>query len=499
MKLTLPTLISFIAAMLSMASTGMGQMAPPYPTQPPAYGYPSGYPVMQTAGIDPTGTSIMAQPVPQPVAPPSSDYTTVPTATMMAPNSYVGGYTAGCDTGCYVGCDDPGCAGDCGSGKGGLFSGGGLFGGRNGGGGGLGSGGFGKRVWGGSEYLLMWHKQRTLPALVTTSPQLTPDNVAGVLGEATTNVLFGNQEISDDSVNGIRSTFGLWLDDARSMGVGFRYFDMDSQDIGYNAQSNGDPILARPFFNSDPGVNAEDSLLVAYPGISTGGVNVTSQTDVGGFDAFARYNLFCGYGNRIDFIGGYQHTEVDDVITVRHNITSVDGFTHGPVGTTINSQDRYVARNEFDGGSIGFLSEANDGRLTWSLLSKIAFGNMRQAYTIDGFTRTVVPAAGAAANLHGLLNLPSYNGTYERDEFSIVPEVTVKVAFAVTQSIQVSVGYNLMYWSDIVLANQAIDTTVNPTQVTGGLVGQAAPTFTTFPDSHSFWTQGLSFGGSITF
>ena len=491
MKLTLPTLISFVAAMICMASTGLGQMAPPYPMQPPAYGYPNnGYPVMQAAGTQPAGTSIMAQPVPQPVIPPSD-------ASVPAPNTYVAGYSNGYDAGCYVGCDDPGCASDCGSGKGGLFSGGGLFGGRNGGG--LGSGGIGNRVWGGTEYLLFWHKHRTLPTLVTTSPQLTPDPVAGVLGQATTSVLFGNQEISDDAVNGVRSTFGLWLDDAKSIGIGLRYFDMESQDVGYANQSNGDPILARPFFNSDPGVNAEDALLVAYPGISTGGVNITSQTDVGGFDAFARYNLFCGYGNRIDFIGGYQHTEVDDVITVRHNITSVDGFTHGPVDTTINSQDRYVARNEFDGGSIGLLSEANDGRLTWSLLSKIAFGNMRQAYTIDGFTRTVVPAAGSAANLHGHLNLPSYNGTYERDEFSIVPEVTVKVAFDVTQSIQVSVGYNLIYWSDVVMANQAIDTTINPTQVTGGLVGQAAPTFTNFPDSHSFWTQGLSFGGSVKF
>jgi hypothetical protein len=354
------------------------------------------------------------------------------------------------------------------------------------------------RVWGSTEYLLMWHKNRTLPILATTSPQGTPDTLAGVLGQPTTNVLFGNQEISDEVVTGIRSTFGIWADDAQSIGLGVRYFDLDNQDVAFNAQSNGNPILARPFFNADLLVNDEDALLVAYPGVSRGAINATSETDVNGVEVFARYKLFCGYGNRIDFIGGYQHTEVDDVIHVRHNLVSVDGFTHGPVGTRIQTQDRYEATNEFNGGEIGFLSEANDGRLTWSLLSKIAFGNMRQGFDVSGFSRTTVPGAGSAAAGNGLLNLPSNIGTYERDEFAYVPELNVNVAYSVTSSIQVSIGYNLIYWSDIVLANQAIDTTINPTQVTGGLVGPNAPTFT-FPESHSFWTQGLSFGGSIRF
>ena len=501
MKLNVRTISIILAAALGAVRPGVAQQAYPYQFQAQAYqqhaGYPSGYHVAQVAGAQPLGPteSVMAQPItPQSApgttgAPPMANsapaYTVTPAPAMQYSSAY--------------GCDDPGCfAGDCGAScgsNGGLFSGCGLL-----GGGGCGSSGLlsGGRVWGGLEYLLFWHKNRTLPTFATTSPQGTPSAIAGVLGQPTTSVLFANEEISDEVATGFRTTVGFWLDSDRCFGFGLRYFDMDDQTVGYNAQSDGDPILARPFFNSDPGENAEDALLVAFPGIATGGINATSVTDIDGFDAFGRYKLFCGYGNRIDAIVGYQHTEIDDAIRIRHNITSVNGFTHGPVGTEIQSQDRYQTSNEFDGGEIGFLSEACDGRLTWSLLTKIAFGNMRQGYTIDGSTRTTVPGAGSAAFPYGLLNLPSNSGSYERDEFAIVPELNVSVAFAVTKSFHLTLGYNFIYWSDVVMANQAIDTTINPTQVTGGLVGPADPTFI-FPESQSFWTQGLSLGGTVMF
>jgi hypothetical protein len=268
---------------------------------------------------------------------------------------------------------------------------------------------------------------------------------------------------------------------------------LDGQGDSFAAGSTGNPILARPFFNADPGVNAQDSLLVAYPGVSQGGIDALSEIDVSGFDVFGRYLLYAGYCNRIDFIGGYHFTEIEDTLRVRHNIVSVDGITHGPVGTTIDTVDRFIADNEFNGGSIGFISEAEDGRLTWSLLTKISFGNMRQRLTVDGQTTTTVPGAGSATSNFGLLTMPSNIGVFERDEFAYVPELSVGVGYNLHSLLRVSVGYNVIYWSDVAYAGEAVDTTINPTQTTGGLVGEARPAFR-FPDSRSFWTQGLSFG-----
>ncbi|MCE9524663.1 MAG: BBP7 family outer membrane beta-barrel protein, partial [Planctomycetales bacterium] len=45
------------------------------------------------------------------------------------------------------------------------------------------------------EYLMWWGRGQNIPALVTTSPNGTPQNEAGVLGFPNTTTLFGNQGI----------------------------------------------------------------------------------------------------------------------------------------------------------------------------------------------------------------------------------------------------------------------------------------------------------------
>ena len=487
----------------------------PYPGAYPAY-----YPVMQAQGTSPVpsgtytpthvgsgavagapiGSSIVSGDVTAPVP----NYTGQP---MGLPVTDFGGCTSSADCNSCSPCNSCGGA-SCGCGCGnGLFGSGSLF----GSGGLLGCGLLGgngnvcrpSRIWGGAEYLLWWTKERTLPVLVTTSPDGTPVQdagtpVAGALGQPTTAILFGGEEVGDEEENGFRATAGIWLDSNQTFGLGGRYFELDTQQFQFQGASNGNPILARPFFNLDPLVNAQDALLVAYPGISTGGINATSSTDLVGYDVFARYLIYAGYCNRIDFIAGYHRTELDNTILVQHDITSVDGVTHGPVGTNIQSFDEWSTYNEFNGGEIGILSEAGDGRLTWSLLTKISFGNMKQHVNVNGGTVVTDVANNVAANPYGLLNLPSNIGSYERDEFAIVPELNVGVAYSLSSQLQLTVGYSLIYWSDIVLANEAVDTVVNPTQVNGGLVGPNGPIFT-FPESESFWVQGLNFGLNFRF
>lgn len=468
------------------AAPGYGSNQPVHPS---AY-YPGtvGSGNMPTVGMAPAQMPPMAMPASALIgAPPSPEYYGPSNVATVSCETGLCG-DSGCATGCSD-CGDSSCGG-CGVGRGilggGLFAGSGLFG-----------SGDGicrpSRIWGGVEYLMWWHKERSLPHLVTTSPATGAAATAGVLGQTGTRTLFGNQAIGqDDEETGYRVTGGFWLDANQTVGIGGSYAELDTQVDNYSNASLGNPVLARPFFNLDPGVNAEDALLVAFPGVSEGGINAQSSLDVYSADVFLRYLLYSGYCNRIDVIAGYHRTEIEDDLLISHNITSVDGTTHGPVGAVINSYDRYTVDNSFDGGEIGLRSQANDGRLTWSLLTKISFGNMRQRVTIDGSTTTTLGAASATNN-YGLLTLPSNIGAYERDEFSIVPELNVGVAYNLNSSLSASVGYSVIYWSDIYYAHQVIDTTINPTQVTGGLVGTNAPVFS-WADSKSFWTQGLTFG-----
>jgi len=353
------------------------------------------------------------------------------------------------------------------------------------------------RIWADAEYLLWWNKERFVPALATTSPVGTAQAVAGRLGLPTTSVLYGDGLIGGDAQSGYRGSLGFWLDHGQTIGLGARFFYMGDENDGFTASSNGNPILARPFFNADPLVLAEDALLVAFPGISTGTINIVATNVAKGGDLYLRKLLLSGYCNRLDLIGGYQHTELDDAVWVGHSLVSQDPGGAVPVGTLIDSQDRFKTENQFDGGFIGLMTEAEDGRLTWRMLTKIAFGNMKQSYSVSGSTATTVPGGPAAGANNGLLTWPTNIGFADRNTFAIVPELNVSVGYKLTRNVQLTTGYSFIYWSKVVLAGDIIDTTINPTQLPGPLVGAARPTVSLFDDD--FWYHGISAGVNVRF
>ncbi len=56
--------------------------------------------------------------------------------------------------------------------------------------------------WGSFEFLLWWRKSQDLPPLVTTSPEGTAADVAGVLGEPDTQVLYPTEAQNGDARRG---------------------------------------------------------------------------------------------------------------------------------------------------------------------------------------------------------------------------------------------------------------------------------------------------------
>ena len=345
------------------------------------------------------------------------------------------------------------------------------------------------RIWGGLEYLYWWNTNRTVPALATTSVTGTPSNEAGVIGQSGTSVLFGG-DYGEDPESGLRGTLGFWFNSHQTFGIYARGFQLGGEDINFHAASNGDTILARPFFNIETGL--EDSLVVAYPGASRGTIDILTENEVTGFEVLLRSMLYYGECNRIDFVGGYHHTEISDSVQAEHLLISESTSGTVPIGTRIATADTFRAKNEFDGGSIGLLSQGYDGRFTWNLLTKMSFGNTRERVSISGTSTTTVPNGGSATFNQGLLALDTNSGVYERDEFTIVPEIDISLSYAVFKSVEFSVGYSAIYWSHAVLAGEAIDRVINPTQINGSLIGQPRPTYTWNDDS--FWVQGLTFG-----
>ena len=144
------------------------------------------------------------------------------------------------------------------------------------------------------------------------------------------------------------------------------------------------------------------------------------------------------------------------------------------------------------------MAQSADGPLSWSTMAKVAFGNMNQEARISGSSTTTIPGAGADTSQGGLLALPSNIGRFDQDEFAIVPELNVSVRYNVSNNFQVLLGYSFIYWSEVALSGDLIDLNVNPTQIGGDLVGEAAPSQPALK-SDGFWYSGLSVGGAIRF
>lgn len=405
-----------------------------------------------------------------------------------------GSHSMGCDSmGCDSGCDSMSCGTgascDCGSCRGGawrpcltLC--------------------FPQNGWVSLEYLLWTQSGMDLPPLVTRSGAGTSRANAGVLGLNSTDVLFGGDEVLDDGFSGGRLRFGFWLDKCQTWGVGAEYFELGQESVSFSRRSTGNPILARPFFNTLTG--REDSELVAFPSIVTGEVSAraTSQLVGAGFHLVHQFHctsgcaptLFCGKAmvqSRTDLLFGYRYLQLDESVQVTEDLISNDPTDPGAF--LIN--DRFETRNQFNGFDMGIMHNRRRGMWSLDLLAKLAIGNTRQTVDIDGSTRI----DGGAAQVGGLLAQTSNIGRYDRDRFTILPELGVTAGYHLTPNFKLTAGYSMIFWSNVVRPGDHIDLDINPNFLPPPAVpftGANRPGFR-FDDSN-YYVHGLNLGAAMT-
>jgi hypothetical protein len=343
------------------------------------------------------------------------------------------------------------------------------------------------------EYLLWWTKSSPLPPLVTTSPIGTPVGEAGVLGQPGTSILFGGHDVSDNPRSGGRITAGGWLNECQTIGVEGYFFGLENASNSFSAASNGNPILARPFVNAQTGL--EDSLLIAFPGVVRGSVNVKlSQTNLYGWGADVRANVCCGCCYRVDLLGGYRGLSMDEGLGLNETEIGVGPNSPIPPGTRIDLSDSFRTSNHFNGGDLGVDAEFRRGCFYVDLLARVALGGTSESVGITG-NQSI---QGAPRIPGGFLALPTNMGSFHKDTFAVVPEVGLTLGYQVTDHLRVFTGYTFLYWSKVARPGDQVDLTINPSQLPPGhLVGPARPAFN-FHDT-DFWAQGINFGAELRF
>ena len=335
--------------------------------------------------------------------------------------------------------------------------------------------------WAELDYLAWSVTGDKLPALVTTAPAGTPLGVAGVLGQPTTTVLFGDSSVNKDWRSGGRITAGYWFDPQRNRGIEASFFGLENIGTGFAADSNAFPILTRPFFNVATG--AQDSLIAGFPGIATGSVNANETSRLLGAGALYRQDLGMWSGQRVSALIGYRYLRSSDTLWITDTSNALPSARSFP--PTI-SRRRAIFTASISG------SPANGGtaRGRWNGAARSRSAPISTPPISRAPRPTILGVTTTTAG--GFLAAPSNIGHFEQTRFAVVPEISLKAGYQIAPAWRLIAGYDVMYWTGVQRACGLVDTSLNPTLVPGPGIGPVRPL--PVMNTTNLLAQGFSFG-----
>jgi hypothetical protein len=339
------------------------------------------------------------------------------------------------------------------------------------------------RIWVRADLLVWWVKNAPMPIVVTASddvvanPGGTPLNLNGDYG----------------TFAGFRFMLGGWLDTNNTIGIETGFFTTEERLNRFSAFSDGggNPMLAIPFNSTTPGNTGSFILPIASPGQFDGSVRINSTLSLWG----AEFNgLLClARTQNLEFtvLGGFRYLELCESLSMRADSESlVDG-------TLTSFRDNFNTSNNFYGGQLGARLGWRGNRFSFDVTGKLAIGGTHQVVDING--RTVqFPGNSFTPNVYpgGFFAEPSNSGRFTGGQFAFVPSVELKLGYALTPFWKLYVGYDFLYWSQVVRPGSQVDTNLNLSQHAilgnGTFTGPVspAPVF----NRTDFWAQGINFG-----
>lgn len=347
-----------------------------------------------------------------------------------------------------------------------------------------------------AEVPLYWRRDQGAPILVTSANTGTGADVAGQIGESTTNILLGGDgALNDESNAGVRLTFGTWLGSARRYGVLFRYWNAGDQDDTFNFNSNNFSILARPFLNTTvAGSPEQDTQLISFPGESVGSIQVATSSSVDGLEVSLRRLLYMDRFTRVDWLYGYQHVSIDEGLTIASD-TTVTGNVPALQGTSIAVTDRFETKNDFNGFAYGIMSTREFACWKIETLFRLGLGNLRREVNIRGST-TTASGGTTSTETQGLLARNTNSQPFVDDTFVVVPEVGINLAYRLRPGVDFNLGYNYLMIPKVAQAAQQIDNDL-AVNLSDPLVGSLDPQLDF--NERRYWLHSLGFGVQLRY
>lgn len=350
------------------------------------------------------------------------------------------------------------------------------------------------RLYASGEYLLWWLQGQSVPVLATTS---NPSDF-GILGAPSTQILFGGNRINGNSpFSGGRFTLGYWLGCNRTKALEITGFFLGTRSAGFATNSSMNPLIARPFLEANNG--QETAQLTSLPNVSAGALTIAAPTSLWGLAGNLRCLVCCGCNYRVSVLAGFRNINLDESLTITENVRGLPTAPAPFTDQTITVTDRFATQNHFYGGNLGADVRWYWGRWSVDVRAQVALGDTVQLLDINGSQRFVSPAGVVHNFTGGLLALPSNSGHFSHNAFSVVPMIGINLGYQILPHLRGFVGYNFLYWSNVIRPGTSIDRVLDVTQIPNfPLHPEPAPVLGHHPAPNfhevGLWAQGLTFG-----
>ena len=180
--------------------------------------------------------------------------------------------------------------------------------------------------------------------------------------------------------------------------------------------------------------------------------------------------------------------------------THIKGLSGQYVGQFGVATDAFSTKNQFFGGTLGIRESYSSGRLSVDLTARVALGMSHEIQNIAGGFWSVNFSAPYASGTEGIFAQPANEGRTSSDKFAVVPEAQIKIGYALTPRLRVTLGYDFLYYSNVMRPGDQMNRNVPK----GQTFNQADPVVSTTSPSRlskttDFFAHGVSVGMELRF
>ncbi|HZZ79565.1 MAG TPA: BBP7 family outer membrane beta-barrel protein [Gemmataceae bacterium] len=339
------------------------------------------------------------------------------------------------------------------------------------------------RIWVRAEALVWWVKNAPMPIAVTASDDPV-NNPGGTLLNVNGN--YG-------AFSGFRFAFGGWLDTNNTLGIETAIFTTEQRTHRFfaNSDANGSPTIAFPFNSTTPGNEGSFILPISTPGQFSGSIQVASSLSLWGAELNGLVCIARTPNLEFSVLAGFRYLELQETLSIRSDSESLLD------GTLTSFRDTFSTHNYFYGGQVGARLGWRRDRLSFDITGKLAVGGTHEVLNVQGNTAQF-PGNSFVPNVYpgGFFAEPSNMGRTTGGQFAVVPSVELKFGYALTPFWKLYVGYDFLYWNQVVRPGSNVDTNLNlnqnPIVGNGTLAGPVSPA--PLFNRTDFWAQGINVG-----